>query len=48
MMNDTIARMNKENAALKKELGLNNLEDDDPELRELNNQLKKPRMSLTC
>ena len=43
MMDDMIARMNKENAQLKKELNLGS-DDEDPDMKELHKQLKKPRM----
>jgi hypothetical protein len=42
MMDDMIARMNKENAQLKKELNLGS-DDEDPDMKELHKQLKKPR-----
>ena len=41
-----IAKMNKENAALKKEMGLGDSDDDDPDMAELKKQLKKPSKQI--
>jgi hypothetical protein len=43
-----IARMDKEKAALKKEMGLGDSDEDDPEMADLTKQLKKPRKQIFC